>query len=184
MSSQQHQGSSHESNADLPGVEGGTLHTEHGSSYLVTVQMEEEYEKVLDADALHRLAIKVLTEEGAVGPLEVGIVVTTDEEVQHLNREYLGHDYRTDVLSFGMVDEQEFVTPEERPSYLGDVVISYERATEQAPEYGHNTDKEVATLLIHGLLHLLGYDDHEENERTKMHARQTELLKQHYTMPC
>jgi probable rRNA maturation factor len=58
------------------------------------------------------------------------------------------------------------VTPEERPSYLGDVVISYERAAEQAPEYGHSASAEVGVLLIHGLLHLLGYDDANDEERS------------------
>ena len=151
-----------------------------GSDYLITVQIEPEYEGMLDAEKLHRLAIHVLTAERADGPLEVGIVVTTDEVVLALNRQYLGHDYNTDVLSFGMSEEGEdgagFVTPAERAPYLGDVAISYERAVEQAPDYGHSTETEVATLLVHGLLHLLGYDDTEDEPRTRMHARQDELL--------
>ncbi|HKP53715.1 MAG TPA: rRNA maturation RNase YbeY [Chloroflexia bacterium] len=153
-----------------------------GSSYLITVQMEPQYEDKLDADRLHRLAIHVLTAEGAEGPLELGVVVTTDEEVLALNRQYLGHDYNTDVLSFSMGEGEEiesgggFVTPAERAPYLGDVVISYERATEQAPDYNHSTEAEVATLLVHGLLHLLGYDDTEDEQRGKMHTRQEELI--------
>jgi probable rRNA maturation factor len=153
-----------------------------GSSYLITVQMEPEYEDKLDADMLHRLAIHVLKAEGAEGPLEVGIVVTTDEVVLALNRQYLGHDYHTDVLSFGMGATEDaggdggFVTPAERAPYLGDVAISYDRAAEQAPEYNHSTEAEVATLLVHGLLHLLGYDDTEDEQRSKMQARQEELV--------
>jgi probable rRNA maturation factor len=151
------------------------------SDYLITVQMELDYEDKLDADRLHRLAIHVLESEGAAGPLEVGIVVTTDEEVLALNRQYLGHDYHTDVLSFGMdegedADSSGFVTPAERAPYIGDVVISYERAAEQAPDYNHSTEAEVATLLVHGLLHLLGYDDTEDEKRERMHARQQELI--------
>ncbi len=153
-----------------------------GSSYLITVQMEPEYEDKLDADKLHRLAIHVLKAEGAEGPLEVGIVVTTDEEVLNLNRQYLGHDYHTDVLSFSMGEGEDadgdggFVTPAERAPYLGDVAISYDRAAEQAPDYNHPAEAEVATLLVHGLLHLLGYDDTEDDQRSKMHARQEELI--------
>jgi probable rRNA maturation factor len=153
-----------------------------GSDYLITVQMEPDYEDRLDADRLHRLAIHVLKSEGAAGPLEVGIVVTTDEEVLALNRQYLGHDYHTDVLSFGMGESEDsndtagFVTPAERAPYLGDVVISYERAAEQAPDYNHSTEAEVDTLLVHGLLHLLGYDDTEEEQRERMHARQQALI--------
>jgi probable rRNA maturation factor len=161
----------------------GTRNSELENPYLITVQMEPEYEEKLDAGALHRLALGVLEAEGVEGPLEVGIVVTTDTEVLSLNKQYLGHDYNTDVLSFSMEDESEehdFVTPEERAPYLGDVVISYERAAEQAPDYGHSTDREVATLLAHGLLHLLGYDDAQEEGRERMHARQRELVEAHY----
>jgi len=161
---------------------GSRIVPDPGSSYLITVQMEPEYEDKLDADMLHRLAIHVLTAEGAEGPLEVGIVVTTDEVVLALNRQYLGHDYHTDVLSFGMGasedtdDDGGFVTPAERAPYLGDVAISYDRAAEQAPDYNHPAEAEVATLLVHGLLHLLGYDDTEDEQRSKMHARQEELI--------
>jgi probable rRNA maturation factor len=161
-----------------------------GSSYLISVQIDEQYEDKLNCDALHKLALGVLHSEKARGPLEVGVVVTTDEEVLSLNRQYLGHDYKTDVLSFGMQeghssdDRVEFVTPQEHPAYLGDVVISYDRAAEQGPEYGQSTEAEVATLLIHGLLHLLGYDDSEEGARQRMHARQQELLEALYDPEC
>jgi probable rRNA maturation factor len=138
--------------------------------------MEPRYESELDADKLHRLALGVLEAEGVEGPVEVGVVVTTDDEVLALNRQYLGHDWKTDVLSFGMGGDESFVTPGERPAYLGDVAISYDRAAEQAPEYGHSTADEVATLLVHGLLHLLGYDDETDDERERMHTRQNELV--------
>ncbi|MDQ3927832.1 MAG: rRNA maturation RNase YbeY [Chloroflexota bacterium] len=157
-------------------VEGSRVSTDPGSSYLITVQMEEQYDSRLDADALHRLAMEVLKAERVAGPVEVGVVITTDAEVRALNKQYLGHDYETDVLSFGMMEDDEFVTPTERPSYLGDVVVSYDRAAEQAPEYGHTTQMEVATLVVHGLLHLLGYNDAEDTERERMHARQQEIL--------
>lgn len=157
-----------------------------GSDYLITVQIAAEYEDRLDAVALHSLAIGVLRAEGAPGPLELGVVITTGPEVRSLNRDYLGHDYETDVISFGMAEEQgsagaqRFVTPEERAPYLGDIAISYDRACEQAPEFGNSPQAEVATLLIHGLLHLLGYEDTEDADRARMHARQQELLEAIY----
>ena len=161
-------------------AEGAIVNPDPGSDYLITVQVEEQYEGRVDADALHRLAIGVLKAEGKRGPLELGIVVTTDDEVHSLNRQYLGHDYKTDVISFGMEDEMgeeiAFLTPEERPEYLGDVVISYDRAAEQGPEYGHSAEREVALLMVHGLLHLLGYDDTDDESRARMHARQNELV--------
>jgi len=165
--------------ADTSGAE---VEDDRASDYLITVQIEPRYEDKLDAGRLHQLAIDVLAAERCPGPLEVGVVVTTDEEVHTLNRDYLGHDYETDVISFGMTEEEDaiggpgFVTPPERPAYLGDIAISYDRAAEQAPEYGHSTADEVAMLLIHGILHLIGYDDTQDTEREKMHAHQQQLL--------
>ncbi len=167
-----------EHNTHIPETPGAQVSPDPDSGYLITVQVESLFEDKVDADALHRLAMHVLKSEGAPAPLEVGVVVTTDAEVHALNRQYLGHDYQTDVISFGMAEEgsEEFITPEERPQYLGDVVISYDRAAEQAPEYGHSAEREVATLLVHGLLHLLGYDDTTDPDREKMHKRQDALL--------
>lgn len=172
-----------DSNIDLRESPGAELSNDPGSDCLITIQIDPDYEALLDADRLHKLAIAVLKAEGVQGPLELGVVIASDEEVHTLNRDYLGHDFDTDVLSFGMSERGEgsaakpnFVSPPGRPSYLGDIAISYQRAAEQAPEYGHNADAEVAMLLIHGLLHLLGYDDLEESTREKMHARQEELL--------
>ncbi len=169
--------SNKERDSEIEAPAGAKVDVDPGSNYLITVQVNEQFEDKIDADALHRLAIKVLKAEGKNEPLEMGVVVTTDEEVHALNKEYLGHDYETDVISFGMEGDAEFITPEERPAYLGDVVISYQRAEEQAPEYGHTTEQEVATLLVHGLLHLIGYDDMDEASREKMHERQDSLMR-------
>ncbi len=144
--------------------------------YSISVQIESRYDGLLDGDRLARLAATVLQAEGVEGPVELGIVVTTDEEVHALNKQYLGHDYKTDVLSFGMDGEDTFVTPQERPKHLGEVVISYDRAAEQAPDYGHSASSEIETVLVHGILHLLGYNDLEEADREKMHARQQAIL--------
>ena len=164
---------------DIEAPEGSVVNADPGSDYLITIQVEEQFEDRVDIDALHHLAIHVLQVEGKRGPLELGVVVTTDEEVLTLNIQYLGHDYNTDVISFSMADEEGadgFLTPADRPPYLGDVVISYDRAFEQAPDYGYTTAQEVANLLIHGILHLLGWDDSTDELRQKMQARQEELL--------
>jgi probable rRNA maturation factor len=163
-------------NSAIKAPAGAEVEMDPGSNYLISVQVEERFEDKVDAGALHSLAIGVLKAEGRLGPLEMGVVVTTDDEVHALNKAYLGHDYETDVLSFSMESEQEFVTPAERAEYLGDIVISYERAAEQGPEYGHTPSQEVATLLIHGILHLLGYDDQDDESRERMHARQDSLM--------
>lgn len=132
-----------------------------------------------DLKRLGRLARFVLTAEGAE-PVEVGIALTDDAGIQTLNRDYLGRDEPTDVLAFGFAEVAEgrpalVVGARGRP-YLGDVAISLERAREQAPAYGHSWEEECETLLVHGLLHLLGYDDGTELERRRMEARQERLL--------
>jgi len=210
--------------------------------YWISVQIDPVYESAVDADHLHALTCFVLQAEGRRGPLEVGITVTTDEEIHSLNKQYLDHDYTTDVLSFGAEDrpraqpaaapeadpsegaEQDtvaagdyiaegyegdveesgaelpadepdaagaaegtdsdsalasavsFVTPPGWPVYLGDVVISYDTAATQAADYGHAPAAEVDVLLVHGLLHLLGYDDTADAARAAMHGRQDVLL--------
>ena len=83
-----------------------------------------------------------------------------------------------DAISFGMMRVEDFITPEERPADpWGYVVVSYERAAEQGPEYGQTAEQEVATLMVHGLLHLLGYDDMEDEAGEEMHARQDEIIR-------
>ncbi len=132
----------------------------------------------LAAPDLHRLrwlAGRVLAEEGAA-PCEVGVVLTDDAGIQALNRHYRDWDAPTDVLAFALAEgEQPFPRPARGRPYLGDVTISLERAEEQAAEQGHSLQREVELLLVHGLLHLLGYDDAREPARRKMLARQERL---------
>ncbi|MDI3280889.1 MAG: rRNA maturation RNase YbeY [Bacillota bacterium] len=104
-------------------------------------------------------------------PGEVGIILTSDEEVRALNRRHRGRDAPTDVLSFPLA-------PDWRSPYLllGDVVISLERAREQAREYGHSWEREVGYLAVHGLLHLFGYDHATEEERAEMRRCEEAIL--------
>ncbi|MBE9531713.1 MAG: rRNA maturation RNase YbeY [Proteobacteria bacterium] len=97
----------------------------------------------------------------------MSILLTTDEEIRELNSRYRDKDRATDVLSFPMDDDL----------LMGDVVISIERAIFQAGEYGFSEDEETARLLIHGTLHLLGYD-HENGGRqaAKMKRKEDELM--------
>lgn len=147
--------------------------------YRVEINVEVEGETP-DLPRLRRLARLVLAAEGAFAG-EVGVVLTDDAGIRALNRQYLEHDYPTDVLSFGMQEPTEegpadFVLPEEEgAAYIGDVAISLERAREQAATYGHDWAHEVEILLIHGLLHLVGYDDGTEADRERMAARQDAL---------
>jgi probable rRNA maturation factor len=100
---------------------------------------------------------------------ELSLALVTDPEIHVLNRQYRGKDKPTDVLSFPLADELQ-------PFLLGDVVISVETAARQAQRRGHSLREELQTLLIHGVLHLLGYD-HEisRREATRMHRKEREV---------
>ena len=108
---------------------------------------------------VRRCCNAVLAQEGFEGPAEVDVTFVDGEEIRRLNREYRQIDSETDVLSFplgenGVYDRH----PETGAAMLGDVVISMPRAVEQAREYGHSLQREVAYLTTHSVLHLLGYD--------------------------
>ena len=104
---------------------------------------------------------------------EVSVTLTNNEYIHTLNKEYRGIDRPTDVLSFALNESEE---PEmvDGPAVnvLGDLIISVERAEEQAADYGHSLRREVAFLTVHGMLHLLGYDHMEDEEREEMEAEQ------------
>ena len=114
--------------------------------------------------------------------LNVGLTITNDDGIKELNLRYRGIDAPTDVLSFPL---QQYEAPEKpkvtfpqppgEPLHLGDVVISYERAVEQARSYEHSLDRELAYLVVHGVLHLLGYD-HEDPEEAKLMRQEEESV--------
>lgn len=104
---------------------------------------------------------------------EVSVTLTDNAYIHRLNKEYRGIDRPTDVLSFALNEGEEPAT-EGGPdiNVLGDLIISVERAEEQAKEYGHSVRREVAFLTVHGMLHLLGYDHMQDEEREEMEAEQ------------
>ena len=141
----------------------------------VDVQIAPAYAGVLSEERLREIAEAVLRAESTLG--QVAIVVTDDEGIQELNRDFLGNDEPTDVLAFSAQEEAEgFVAAPEVDDYLGDVIVSYPRAVAQAKEAGHPAEREIALLIVHGLLHLLGYDHGDEEERAAMWARQEAIL--------
>jgi len=104
--------------------------------------------------------------------------LVSDEAIRALNREHRGKDAHTDVLSFPLHDPNEmgFVLPPGEPLNLGDVVVSYPRAVAQAHEFGHALDRELAYLVAHGVLHVLGYDHERDDDRMRMRQREEEAL--------
>lgn len=130
---------------------------------------------------LRRVAQKTLAQEGLFGPVEVSLVVCDDAAIQQLNATYRGIDEPTDVMAFPLLDSGLSTPPDFPPApdgvlRLGDVVISYPRACAQAPECGHPVSRELELLLIHGLLHLLGYRDETAEERERMLAKAEAVL--------
>jgi len=98
----------------------------------------------------------------------VNIVLVTDEAIKTMNKNYRDKDYVTDVLTF----------PSDLEDELGDIFIAVYKAHAQAREYGHTFERELAFLVVHGILHTLGYDHETKEEETKMFALQEELLNQ------
>ena len=102
--------------------------------------------------------------------------------MQQLNRDYLGEDRPTDVLAFPMLSEQvegdaaPFVMPPDGRKHLGEVIICCPQAVIQAEEHRHNVEREIAILIIHGVLHLLGYDHDRPEAEREMRDREAEIL--------
>jgi len=108
---------------------------------------------------------------------EVSLVLVDDQRIHALNLEYRGVDRPTDVLSFALQEEMEGEPEiEVVDEMLGDIVISVERARNQAKEYGHSFEREIVYLAVHGTLHLLGYDHEEENNKQEMRNKEEEVM--------
>jgi len=138
-----------------------------GEDYVVHVQVDEPY--AVDEERLRAASWQALVMAGAEAPCALTVTVTSADQVQALNREYAGIDKMTDVLSFAAEDEPYEVEPGE-PPYLGDIIIAYEVAAEQAAEIGHSVLAEMQTLAIHGTLHLLGFDHQDADQQAEMWA--------------
>ena len=111
---------------------------------------------------------------------EVDITIVTDDEIHALNRDYRNVDRATDVLSFALDEdggEPELVGGPE-VHLLGDIIISAETAARQAEEFGHGLEREIVYLAVHGLLHLLGYDHMQEEDKAIMRAKEEEALRE------
>jgi len=114
--------------------------------------------------------------EGLPEATEVSVTFVDDAMIQILNRDYRGIDAPTDVLSFPQDDDWGFELPTEMPRILGDIVISLERARDQARDFGHGVEREVVYLAVHGFFHLLGYDHHNPEEQSLMREREELVL--------
>ncbi len=141
---------------------------------LISIVSHREPEP-LDLSAFERLAAFALEREDAPENCELSIAVVDLDEMSQLNEQYRGKEGPTDVLSFGCDDPCAVLGPDE-PVTLGDVVIAPAVAETQAAEYGHTVEEELNLLLVHGVLHLLGYEHEEDDEAAAMQARERAIL--------
>jgi probable rRNA maturation factor len=148
----------------------------------INISVEQKLKVSLKESWLQKIAIRTLEAEGIISPVEIGLVITDSKTIQKLNRIYRGEDKPTDVLAFHMIpgtsqeSELRFVGPPDGVHHLGEVVISYPQAVRQAQEQGHGVAQELALLIAHGVLHLLGYDHELPEEEQQMKARENEIL--------
>jgi probable rRNA maturation factor len=146
---------------------------------MIYIELKQEFSDavLLDAKRAARLTLDTSAPlsdsfEFALASADMTIVLTDDAQLHELNREYLGVDAPTDVLSFPASESD----PETGIPYLGDILISIPRAKQQAEAAGHSVEDEVQLLVVHGTLHLLGYDHAEAGEKARMWKAQAEVM--------
>ena len=142
------------------------------------VFLANEQELAIDEQRLAALARHVLAMEEVDGSAELSVLFVTADHIRQLNSRFAGEDHATDVLAFPMMEE------EDGALLLGDVVVCPRVAEENASKIGHALTVELATLVVHGTLHLLGYDHQEAEDKAKMDRRMSELLQTFETAPA
>lgn len=140
--------------------------------YQIQITIDEKYTGRVNAELLES-AITTTLESDNAQPGEIGVLITGDEKLAELNNTFRGIPSPTDVLSFPSGDSP--VIPG-LPHYYGDIAISVDRAAEQAAENDHSLEDELLLLIVHGTLHLLGYDHGTEEEETCMWEKQNAIL--------
>ena len=130
------------------------------------------YADLLNHSQIENCVLTTLEYQGVSTDTDLSILVGNDSRIQQLNQEFMGIDAPTDVLAFpaGHLD------PDTGRVYLGDVIISFPQAKNQADQAGHSLAAEINLLVIHGVLHLLGYDHDEPEGKAKMWSAQTQIL--------
>ncbi|WP_163581193.1 rRNA maturation RNase YbeY [Gracilibacillus saliphilus] len=145
------------------------------------IDFHDETEKVSEEhlDLISQLLTYAAKQENIAVDSELSISFVNNDEIQQLNKQYRELDKPTDVLSFALeeeVDQEIRIIGADIPVTLGDIIISVDKADEQALEYNHSLSRELGFLALHGFLHLLGYDHMNEEDERKMFSRQEEIL--------
>ncbi len=142
------------------------------------LDINESFQAYLDERWVRRVVAETLAAEQVTSPADLSLVITDDEGIRQLNRDYRETDEATDVLSFALLEESgvPFVNPPDGVLHLGEVVVSYPRAVEQAGEHHHSVQRELALLMVHGVLHLLGLEHEEPEDEQRMRAEEQRVL--------
>lgn len=144
---------------------------------LICLEEGQELEASL-MEKLNQAASALFEAEGVdMERAEISLTLVSLEEIRELNRDYRDVDRETDVLSFPQYEGVEEM-PEEGELCLGDVVICLDKVKSQAEEFGHSFEREFVYLFVHSLLHLLGYDHMEDDEKTVMRAKEEATMKE------
>ena len=140
----------------------------------VAVTSDQWLAAVTEPEAICRRAVAAVLAREAVGPSEVSVLLADDRLIAELNRDYRGIDRPTNVLSFPAGSTER--APGQAHILLGDVVVAVETARREAAAQGRSAADHLAHLVVHGTLHLLGYDHEEDDEAEVMERREVELL--------
>lgn len=146
------------------------------SSHTIHVQVDDRYKARVDPGVLREAAEKTFVQQRVEDAYDMAVVVTGDQVLRELNRRYRGLDMSTDVLAFPGQTEGPFIAPPESRCYLGDVIISFPQAEAQAARAENDLTAELQLLVVHGVLHLLGYDDQTESAGARMSDLQQAVL--------
>lgn len=137
------------------------------------LEENEQYAEILNKVLKKCFEIEKLNDKN----LYINIILTNPENIRKMNKEYRNIDKETDVLSFPMFEKEELENRNNLiQDVLGDVVISIDRVKEQAIEYGHSFERELAYMVVHGFYHLMGYDHMEEAEKNIMREKEENVL--------
>ena len=146
---------------------------EYAEINYLDIQENKECEKQIK----HVLKQCFLEEKIENKNLYINVLLTNPENIKKINKEQRKIDKETDVLSFPMFEKEEISKINgEQLDVLGDIVISLERVREQAIEYGHSFERELAYMVVHGFYHLMGYDHMEEEEKNEMRKKEENIL--------
>lgn len=151
------------------------------SKSVINITVSRKFSRSVSKSWLRKTVQKVLQSAGVGAPVEVGLVITGDRTIRRLNRIYRGEDEVTDVLAFSMSSQKgtrdkRFILPPNGICHLGEVIVCYPQAARQCGPQGHTVTDELELLIVHGILHLLGYDHETPAQKTHMRKKEEEIL--------